>query len=160
MNQDLYFSYTTNNNKLLYFTHCMHIWIIPANYRFDYHDLKLFQLIVHNFYCHHIYIFMKVLVVWDLLTLTSWPSFLGYWWYSGTGCSSSWTKKGFAYSYFYRTRLNWKSGIGYPSLRENKRPSVFKQKLLQFIWKNLLISTHWPRVSRRGCIWIACYLDI
>ena len=53
---------------------------------------------------------------------------------SETGCSVS--KRGFANTYFYRTHSNWNR---LPlSLREIIRPSEFKQKLIQFIWKELV----------------------
>ena len=63
INKDLSSSYSSN--KLLYFTHCRQLKTLPVQYRFDYHDLKLLHLIVHNLsfiklppYLH----FMRVLV--------------------------------------------------------------------------------------------------
>ena len=46
INKDLSSSYSSN--KLLYFTHCRQMNILPVQYRFDYHDLKLFHPIFHN----------------------------------------------------------------------------------------------------------------
>ena len=47
-------------------------------------------------------------------------------------------KRGFANSYFYRTHLLWNR---LPlSLREIIRPSVFKSKLVEYIWTHLVTS--------------------
>ena len=134
INQDLYSSYTTN--QLLYFTHCRQLKILPVKYRFDYHDLKLFHLIVHNLSCIklppylHFYEGSCRLRFTHLDHLSLVTDVIP----SGTGCSS--TKRGFANSYFYRTHLSWNR---LPlSLREIIRPSVFKQKLLQFIWEEFV----------------------
>ena len=130
INQDFYSSNTFN--KLLYFTHCKQLRILPIKYRFDYHDLKLFHLIVHKFSCIklppylHFYEGTSRLRCIHLDHLSLVTDVIP----SGTGCSS--TKRGFANSYFYRTHLSWNR---LPLvLREIFRPSEFKQKLLQYIW--------------------------
>ena len=45
INQNYSVSYSSNH--LLYYAHCKQQKILPVRYRFDYHDLKLFHLIVH-----------------------------------------------------------------------------------------------------------------
>ena len=117
---------------MLYFTYCKQLRILPIKYRFDYHDLKLFHLIVHKFSCIklppylHFYEGTSRLRCTHLDHLSLVTDVIP----SGTRCSS--TKRGFANSYFYRTHLSWNR---LPLvLREIIRPSEFKQKLLQFIW--------------------------
>ena len=134
INKDLSSSYSSN--KLLYFTHCRQLNILPLQYRFDYHDLKLFHLIVHNLsfiklppYLHF-YEGSSRLRFTHLDHLSLVTDVIP----SGTGCSAS--KRGFANTYFYRTHSNWNR---LPlSLREIIRPSEFKQKLIQFIWEELV----------------------
>ena len=48
INQDLS-NVSYSSDKLLYFTHCKQLSILPVQYRFDFHDLKLFHLIVQKF---------------------------------------------------------------------------------------------------------------
>ena len=134
INKDLSSSYSSN--KLLYFTHCRQLNILPLQYRFDYHDLKLFHLIVHNLsfiklppYLHF-YEGSSRLRFTHLDHLSLVTDVIP----SGTGCSAS--KRGFANTYFYRTHSNWNR---LPlSLREIIRPSEFKQKLMQFIWEEIV----------------------
>ena len=138
INQDSgYVSYSSN--KLLYFTHCRQLNILPVQYRFDFHDLKLFHLIVHKLssitlpsYLHFFNGSSRLRFTHlDHLSLVS--DIVPY----GARCSSS--KRGFSHSYFYRTHLSWNR---LPlSLREIIRPSEFKCKLLQFIWKEFVICT-------------------
>ena len=45
------FSVSYSSNKLLYFTHCKQLNVLPIQLRFDYHDLKLLHLVLHNFSC-------------------------------------------------------------------------------------------------------------
>ena len=52
INQD--FSVCYSSNDLLYYAHCKQPKILPVRYRFDYHDLKLFHLIVHKNVMHKI----------------------------------------------------------------------------------------------------------
>ena len=128
-----------SSNKLLYFTHCRQLNILPVQYRFDFHDLKLFHLIVHKLssitlpsYLHFFNGSSRLRFTHlDHLSLVS--DIVPY----GARCSSS--KRGFSHSYFYRTHLSWNR---LPlSLREIIRPSEFKCKLLQFIWKEFVICT-------------------
>ena len=134
INHDYTHSYTSND--YLYYTHCKHINILPIRYRFDYNDLKLFHLIVHK------------------MSPIKLPSYLTF--YEGTtlryshfdhlsvlsniipsGQSNPTSNRGFSNSYFYRTHLLWNR---LPlSLREIIRPSEFKSKLIQFIWKEFIV---------------------
>ena len=40
-----------SSNNMLYFAHCKQIDILPVQYRFDFHDLKLPHQIAYNFSC-------------------------------------------------------------------------------------------------------------
>ena len=98
INQDYSASYSSND--LLYYAHCKQLEILPVRYRFDYHDLKLFHLIVHKISC------IKL------------PSYLHF--YEGSSRLRSThldhlsivstvptTRRGFTHTYFYRTHLLW-----------------------------------------------------
>ena len=133
INNDYSISYS--NNDYIYYCHCKQINVLPIRYRFDYNDLKLFHLIIYRM---------------SPITL---PSYLKF--YEGTrlrfshfdhlsllsditpaGQINSSSNRGFANSYFYRTHLLWNR---LPlSLREIIRPSEFRTKLIQFIWKEFL----------------------
>ena len=132
MNDD-YVSYSCGP---LYYIDCKQLNILPIKYRFDYHDLKFFHLVVQGFSC------IKL------------PAYLQY--FSGNRLRSSrldnkcfvstilplgqgnvsTTRRGFSNSYFFRTHLMW-NRLPFDT-REIIRPSVFKEKLLKFIWRNLV----------------------
>ena len=112
---------------------CKQLKILPVRYRFDYHDLELFHLIVHKISC------IKL------------PSYLHF--YEGSSILRSThldhlsivstvptTRRGFTHTYFYRTYLLWNR---VPiSIREIIRPNEFKIKLVEFIWKELVVSEY------------------
>ena len=137
INADYSNSYTFNN--LLYYTHCKQLEILPICHRFDYHDLKLFHLIVHNLssiklppYLHffegrsrlrftHL---DRLSLISDIVPASSVYNY------------NSNSKRGLNNSYFYRTHILW-NRLPY-SLRAIKKPSEFKPKLIDYIWKNLV----------------------
>ena len=135
INSDYSISFSSNN--LLYYTHCKQLDILPIRYRFDYHDLKLFHLIVHNISCvqmpHYLHFFeghsRLRFTHLDRLSLVSEiiPASRVY---------DSNSRRGFSNSYFYRTHVVW-NRLPY-SLRAINKPSEFKTKLLEHIWKNMV----------------------
>ena len=135
INGDYSVSYTSNN--LLYYTHCKQLDILPIRYRFDYHDLKLFHLIVHNISCIKMPPYLnffeglsrlrfthldRLCLVSDIIPASRV--------YDSNG------KRGLNNSYFYRTHIQW-NRLPY-SLRAITKPSEFKTKLIAFIWKNMV----------------------
>ena len=137
INEEFGWSYSFND--LLYHAHCKQLNILPIRYRFDFHDLKLFHLIVHNISCIKLPSYLHFFEGHsrlrfshlDHLSLVSdvIPSHK---------FNTSNRKRGLANSYFYRTHLLWNR---LPlSLREIIRPSVFKSKLVEYIWTHLVTS--------------------
>ena len=135
INQDLGSSYSSNDH--LYFIHCKQLNILPVRYRFDFHDLKLFHLIIHNISCIKLPSYLHFFEGKTRLRFTHLdhlslvtdivPKFN----------KNTNSKRGFNNSYFYRTHLLWNK---LPlSLREIKRPSLFKDKLLKFIWSDFFM---------------------
>ena len=137
INQDVSSSYSSNNQ--LYYTHCRQLNILPIRYRFDYHDLKLFHLVVHNISFiklpPYLHLFMggsrlrfthldHLSIISDIIPKQAFDTI---------------SKRGFNNSYFYRTHLSWNR---LPlTLRQIKRPSLFKEKLLTFIWTEFITPT-------------------
>ena len=125
--------------QLLYYTHCKQLGILPVQYGFDFHDFKLFHIIVHKFssiklptYLH----FIMVRVGWDWHTLTTFPWSL----ILSQPELEAQNQKGFLLIYtFYRTHLSWNRLLH--SLCKIIRPSKFKCKLFQFIWGQFVTST-------------------
>ena len=133
------FGWSYSSNDLLYHAHCKQLNILPIRYRFDFHDLKLFHLIVHNISCIKLPSYLNFFKGHsrlrfshlDHLSLISdvVPAYKS---------NTSNIKRGFANSYFYRTHLLWNR---LPlSLREIIRPSLFKSKLIEYIWTQLVNS--------------------
>ena len=138
INQDLS-NVSYSSDKLLYFTHCKQLSILPVQYRFDFHDLKLFHLIVHKFSSIKLPTYLHFYNGSSRLRFTHLDHLSLITDTVPTGARSSESKRGFANSYFYRTHLSWNR---LPlSLREIIRPSEFKCKLLQFIWEEFVNST-------------------
>ena len=135
INQDINNSYSSNEK--LYHIHCKQLNILPIQFHFVYHDLKLFHLIVHNFSCIKLPAYMHFFrggsrlrfanldhlsIVSDIVT-------------RGQRVDAT-SKRGFNKSYFYRTHLMWNR---LPlSLREIIRPSIFKAKLIEYIWNEYI----------------------
>ena len=102
------FSVSYSSNKLLYFTRCKQLNILPIQLRFDYHDLKFLHL--------------------DHFSLVSDIK--------PNGIKSFSSKRGFAHTFFYRAHLSWNRLP--LTLREIIRPSVFKSMLIKYyIWEEL-----------------------
>ena len=128
-----------SSNDLLYYTHCKQLNILPIKYRFDYHDLKLFHLIVHKLTCIKLPAYLRFYDGSSRLRSTHLDPLALISEVIPSGAKSSTSKRGFAHSYFYRTHLSWNR---LPlSLREIVQPSEFKSKLIQFIWKEFVITT-------------------
>ena len=121
INQDINYNYSSN--EILYHIHFKQLNILPIQFRFVYHDLKLFHLIIHNLffiklpaYMHffqgesrlrstHLY---HLSIVSDIVTRGQ--------------REDATSKRGFNNSYFYRTHLMWNR---LPlSLGEIIRPSI------------------------------------
>ena len=134
INQDLRSSYSYNEQ--LYYIHCKQLNILPVRYRFDFHDLRLFHLIVHKISCIQLPTYMHFFegrsrlrfchldhlsIISDIV-----PKHL----------IDPTSKRGFNNSYFYRTHLLWNR---LPlSIREIRRPSLFKVKITEHIWSEIL----------------------
>ena len=137
INQDISPSYSSNEQ--LYHIHCKHLNILPVQYRFVYHDLKLFHLIIHNFSCIKLPAYMHFFqggsrlrfTHLDHLSIISDIIPRGH-------ITDSTSKRGFSSSYFYRSHLLWNR---LPLIiREIIRPSVFKAKLIDYIWNEYIFA--------------------
>ena len=136
INQDISSSYSLDEQ--LYHIHCKQLNILPIQYRFIYHDLKLFHLIIYNFSCIKLPKYMHFFQGGSRLRFTHLDhlSIVSDIIARGHHTNSS-SKKGFSNSYFYRTHLLWNR---LPlTIREIIRPSVFKAKLIDYIWSELVI---------------------
>ena len=132
INQDYSVSYSSND--LLYYAHCKQQKILPVRYRFDYHDLKLFHLIVHKISCIKLPSYLHFYEGSSRLRFTRHLDHLSI------VSTVPTTRRGFNHTYFYRTHLLWNR---VPlSIREIIRPSEFKIKLVEFIWKELVVSEY------------------
>ena len=135
INGDYTVSYSTNN--LLYYNHCKQLDILPIQYRFDYHDLKLFHLIVHKITCIELPSYLHFFegrsrlrfTHLDRLSLISdiVPT---------TRLYDKGSSRGLVNTYYYRTHLSW-NRLPY-SLRALANPGKFKSKVIEYIWKNLV----------------------
>ena len=123
INQDINNSYSSN--AMLYHIHCKQLNILPIQFRFAYHDIKLFHVIIYNFSCIRLSAYMHFFQGGSRLRFTHLDSLSvdsdivtrG----QRVGATS---KRGLNNSYFYRTHLMWNR---LPlSLREIIRPSIFK----------------------------------
>ena len=130
INQDLGTSYTLNNQ--LYYVHCKQLNILPVRYRFDFHDLKLFHLIVYNISCIKLPTYLHLFEGRSRLRFTHLDHLSITSDIVPRQSNDTNSKRGFKNAYFYRTHLLWNR---LPlSIREIKRPSVFKVKLVEHIW--------------------------
>ena len=96
------FSVSYSSNKLLYFTHCKQLNILPIHLRYDYHDLKFLHLVVHNFSC------IKLPAYFDgasRLRSTHLDHFSLVSDIKSNGIKSFSSKRGFAHTFFYRAHL-------------------------------------------------------
>ena len=135
INKEYSFSYS--NNDLLYYTHCKQL---PIRYRFDFHDLKLFHLIVYKISCTKLPSYLHFYEGGSRLRFTHLDhlSIISDIIPSRQVNSNITSNRGFSNSFFYRTHLLWNR---LPlSLREIVRPSLFKKKLLDFIWEELVVT--------------------
>jgi len=116
----------------IYHAHCKRLNILPLKYRFDYHDLKFFHSLVHQYH-----------------PCTTLPQYLTF--FSGSSrlrsshldhlsvISSIPPGPSVSKSYFYRAHLSWNR---LPlSLRETIRPGVFKNELIKHIWKEFVCTS-------------------
>ena len=134
INQDFSISYS--NNDLLYYSHCKQLNIFPVRFRFDFHDLKLFHLIIYKFSCIKLPSYLHFFEGRSRLRFTHLDNLSLVSDISSNSINTT-TKRGFANSYFYRTHLLWNRLPLH--LREIVRPSEFKTKLIDFIWRELVI---------------------
>ena len=128
------------SNGPLYYIHCKQLNILPIKFRFDYHDLKIFHLIVHGFSCVKLPSYIEPFGGSRLRS-----SHLDSKCYVSTiiprnlGSSQNFESvraRGFSNSYFYRAHLLWNR---LPlAVREIIRPSLFKEKLMKFIWVEMV----------------------
>ena len=135
INQDINNSYSSN--EMLYHIHCKQLNILPIQFRFVYHDLKLFHLIIHNFSCIKLPAYMHFFQGGSRLRFTHLDhlSIVSDIVTRGQRVDAT-SKRGFNNSYFYRTHLMWNR---LPlSLREIIRPSIFKAKLIEYIWNEYI----------------------
>ena len=131
INQD--YSVCYSSNDLLYYVHCKQPKILPVRYRFDYHDLKLFHLIVHKISCIKLPYYLHFYEGSSILRSTHLD-------HLSIVSTVPTTRRGFTHTYFYRTHLLWNR---IPlSIREIIRPSEFKIKIVELIWKELVVSEY------------------
>ena len=130
---DVYTHYSSSN---LYYVHCKQLNILPIRYRFDYHDIKFFHLVINGFSCVKLPDYLQLYNGNSRLR----SSHLDYKCYVSsvlpkniTSMSSSSSKRNFSNSYFYRAHLCWNK---LPlSLREIVSPGIFKGELIKHLWK-------------------------
>ena len=129
------FSVSYSSNKLLYFTRCKQLNILPIQLRFDYHDLKFLHLVVHNFSCIKLPSYLRLFDGSSRLRSIHLDHFSLVSDIKPNGIKSFSSKRGFAHTFFYRAHLSWNR---LPlTLREIIRPSVFKSMLIKYIWEEL-----------------------
>ena len=123
-------------NYHLYLIHCRQLNILPIKYRFDFNDLKMFHSIVNGFSCVKLPDYIKPFQGSRLRRchLDS-KSFVSTIQPKVTGRKFESVTRGTLFtSFFYRTHILWNT---LPiSIREIIRPSQFKNKLLDHLWKN------------------------
>ena len=118
----------------LYLTHCKQQDIIPVKHRFFFHDVIRLHSIIYNYSCNKLPYYLTYFngsrlrsSHYDELCLVSSinPKV-------PVNLTSSNSISGFQNSYFYRSHLLWNR---LPlELRQIKSMSVFRSKLLQYIW--------------------------
>ena len=129
------FSVSYSFNKLLYFTHCKQLNILPIQLRFDYHDLKFLHLVVHNFSCIKLPSYLRLFDGSSRLRSTHLDHFSLVSDIKPNGIKSFSSKRCFTHTFFYRAHLSWNR---LPlTLRKIIRPSVFKSMLIKYIWEEL-----------------------
>ena len=129
-------SYSANYH--LYLVHCKQLNILPIKFRFDFNDLKMFHSIVYGFSCvklpHYIQRFQGSRLRRCHLDTKCYVSTIQPNSKAFNKNNHLSTKNILSKSFFYRVHLLWNN---LPlSLREIIRPSEFKRKLLEYIWKN------------------------
>ena len=129
-------SVSYGSNYHLYLVHCRQLNILPIKFRFNFNDLKMFHSIVYGFSCVKLpdYIIPFQGSRLRRCHLDS-KSFISTIQPKSTGKNFDSVIRGTLFkSFFYRTHLLWNE---LPiSLREIIRPSIFKSKLLDYIWNN------------------------
>ena len=129
------FPVSYSSNKLLYFTHCKQLNILPIQLRFDYHDLKFLHIVVHNFSCIKLPAYLRLFDGSSRLRSTRLDHFSLVSDIKPNGIKSFSSKRGFAHTFFYRAHLSWNR---LPlTIREIIRPSAFKSMLIKYIWEEL-----------------------
>ena len=130
------YSISYGANYHLYLIHCRQLNILPIKFRFDFNDLKMFHSIIHGFSCVKLPDYIKPFQGTRLRKchLDS-KCYISNIQPSSTSRNFDSASRGSLFnSFFYRSHLQWnKLPI---SLREIIRPSEFKIKLLNYIWKN------------------------
>ena len=127
-------SYSTSYH--LYLVHCKQLNILPIKFRFDFHDLKMFHSIVYGYSCVELPDYVKPFHGARLrnshldkkcYVCTIQPNIKNH--------NFNTASQGIlSQSFFFRTHLLWNR---LPiSLREIIRPSLFKSKLIDYLWKN------------------------
>ena len=125
----------------LYYAHCKQLNILPIKFRFDYHDLKMFHIIVNEYICVKIPAYLKPFSENRLRS-----SHLDYKCYvsdisprnlnSYQNSSTNRSNSAFGNSFFYRTHLLWNR---LPlSLRETTNINHFKSELKAHIWREFV----------------------
>ena len=125
------------SNGPLYYIPCKQLNILPIKFRFDYHDLKIFHEIVNGFSCVKLPSYIESFrgnrlrashMDSKCYVSTVMPRNLQN--------NHSGSVRGFSSSYFYRAHLLWNR---LPlSVREIIRPSLYKEKILEFIWVEMV----------------------
>ncbi len=130
---DMSVSYSIDD---LYFIHCKQLNILPIKFRFDYHDIKFLHSIVYNLSCVKLPEYLEFFSGTTRLRSSHLDHLSLMSTVQPRGNANSNSRQGLKNAFFYRAHLMWNR---LPlSLREIIRPSIFKKKLLKFIWSDLV----------------------
>ena len=126
-------SYSTDD---LYYIHCKQLNILPIKFRFDFHDLKFFHSIVYNFSCVKLPDYLTLFSGSTRLRSTHLDQLCFVSSVQPRGTTATDSRRGFANTFFYRAYLLWNRLPLF--LREVEYPGMFKRKLVDYIWTELV----------------------
>ncbi len=130
---DMSVSYSLDD---LYYIHCKQLNILPIKFRFDYHDLKFLHSVIYSMSCVQLPEYLTFFSGTTRLRSSHFDHLSLISAIQPRGNANSNPRQGFTNTFFYRAHLMWNR---LPlSLREVIRPSIFKNKLLKFIWSDMV----------------------
>ena len=89
----------------LYYLHCKQLNILPVKFRFDYHDMKTFHLIINGFSCVNLPEYLRFFSGSTRLRSTHLDHLSLVSDISPRGNTNAEKRRGFANSFFYRAHL-------------------------------------------------------